>query len=39
MTSNCANHPSREASQRCSSCRKWLCDVCVNRFNGQVYCD
>lgn len=39
VTSHCANHPSREAGQRCNSCQKWLCDVCVNRFNGQVYCD
>ncbi len=39
VTSPCANHPSREAGQRCSSCRKWLCDTCVNRFNGRVYCD
>ena len=39
VTSHCANHPSREAGQRCSSCRKWLCDTCVNRFDGRVYCD
>lgn len=39
VTSHCANHPSREAKQRCDSCRKWLCESCVNRFNGRVYCD
>jgi len=39
VTTHCANHPSREAGQRCNSCEKWLCDTCVNRFNGRVYCD
>jgi peptidoglycan/xylan/chitin deacetylase (PgdA/CDA1 family) len=39
VTSHCANHPSREARQRCGSCRKWLCDSCLSRFNGRVYCD
>ncbi len=38
VTSHCANHPSKEASQRCRSCRKWLCDVCFRRYHGRVYC-
>ena len=39
VTSHCANHPSKEASQRCRSCRKWLCEVCFRRYRGRVYCD
>ena len=39
VTSHCANHPSREATYRCDSCRKWLCETCVTRFNGRAYCD
>ncbi len=39
VTSHCANHPSREARFRCDSCRKWLCDACLTRFNGRAYCD
>jgi len=38
VTSHCANHPSREARQRCRSCRKWLCDRCTRRFGVHVYC-
>ena len=38
VTSHCANHPSKEASQRCRSCRKWLCEVCFHRYRGRVYC-
>lgn len=38
VTSHCANHPSREAGQRCRSCGKWLCDRCVQRFRGRVFC-
>ncbi len=38
VTSNCANHPSREASQRCRSCGKWLCDLCLKRYGSRVFC-
>ncbi len=38
VTSNCANHPSREASQRCRSCGKWLCDRCVHPIHGHIFC-
>jgi len=38
ITSHCVNHPSKEAGQRCRSCRKWLCDVCFQRYRGRVYC-
>jgi peptidoglycan/xylan/chitin deacetylase (PgdA/CDA1 family) len=38
VTSHCVNHPSKEAGQRCRSCRKWLCDVCLQRYRGRVYC-
>ena len=38
VTSHCVNHPSKEAGQRCRSCRKWLCDACFQRFRGRVYC-
>ena len=38
VTSQCANHPSKDASQRCRSCRKWLCEVCFKRYRGRVYC-
>lgn len=38
VTSHCTNHPSKEASQRCRSCRKWLCDACFQRYVGRVYC-
>ena len=38
VTSHCINHPSKEAKQRCRSCRKWLCDGCFHRYVGRVYC-
>ncbi len=38
VTSHCANHPSKDAGQRCYSCRKWLCEACVRRFGSHVYC-
>lgn len=38
VTSHCANHPSKDAGQRCHSCRAWLCDACVRRFGVRVYC-
>jgi peptidoglycan/xylan/chitin deacetylase (PgdA/CDA1 family) len=38
VTSHCTNHPSKEASQRCRSCRKWLCDACFKRYRGRIYC-
>jgi len=38
VTSHCANHPSKEAGSRCTSCRKWLCDDCLNRYGARVYC-
>ena len=38
VTSHCANHPSREASQRCRSCGKWLCDRCVRPIHGHIFC-
>lgn len=38
VTSHCANHPSREASQRCRSCGKWLCDRCLHRYGSHVFC-
>jgi len=38
VTSHCAYHPSKEASQRCYSCRKWLCGACVQRVGSHVYC-
>ena len=38
VTSHCANHPSREAGQRCRSCGKWLCDRCVLSMHGHVFC-
>jgi len=38
VLSHCANHPSKDASQRCYSCRKWLCGGCVQRFGSHIYC-
>lgn len=38
VTSHCANHPSREAGQRCRSCGKWLCDRCVHPIHGHIFC-
>jgi len=38
VTSHCANHPSREASQRCRSCGKWLCNRCVRPIHGHIFC-
>lgn len=38
VTSHCANHPSREAGQRCRSCGKWLCDRCVHTMHGHIFC-
>ncbi|MCU0235307.1 MAG: polysaccharide deacetylase family protein, partial [Thermoanaerobaculales bacterium] len=38
VTSHCANHPSKEAGQRCRSCRTWLCASCVRRYGRHVYC-
>ena len=38
VTSHCANHPSKEAGQRCRSCHTWLCDSCVHRYGRHVYC-
>ncbi len=38
VTSNCANHPSKEASTRCRGCGKWLCDRCLRRVGPRVYC-
>ena len=38
VTSHCANHPSREASLRCRSCGKWLCDRCVRPIHGHIFC-
>lgn len=38
VTSYCANHPSREAGQRCRSCGKWLCDRCAGDDHSRVYC-
>ena len=38
VTSHCFQHPSKEASQRCRSCRKWLCEVCFKRYRGRIYC-
>ncbi len=38
VTSHCVNHPSKEAGQRCHSCRKWLCDACFQRHRGRIYC-
>ncbi|MDX2435911.1 MAG: polysaccharide deacetylase family protein [Acidobacteriota bacterium] len=38
VISHCANHPSKDAGQRCYSCRKWLCEACVQRFGTHVYC-
>ena len=38
VTSHCANHPSREAGQRCRSCGKWLCDRCVRTIRGRPFC-
>lgn len=38
VTSHCANHPSKEAGSRCSTCRKWLCDHCLKRYGTRVFC-
>lgn len=38
VTSTCANHPSREAGQRCSCCGKWLCDRCAGDDHSRVFC-
>jgi peptidoglycan/xylan/chitin deacetylase (PgdA/CDA1 family) len=38
VTSHCANHPSREAGQRCRCCGKWLCDRCVRFSHSHIYC-
>ncbi len=39
MTSHCVSHPSREATVRCRACHKWLCELCVRRYAGFVYCN
>ncbi|MEJ2583438.1 MAG: polysaccharide deacetylase family protein, partial [Acidobacteriota bacterium] len=38
VTSHCTNHPSKEASHRCTSCGKWLCEGCFKRYHGRVFC-
>jgi len=34
----CVNHTSRTATTRCSSCHKPICDDCVIKANGSVFC-
>ena len=34
----CVNHTSRAATARCSSCHKPICDECVVKESGTVFC-
>jgi hypothetical protein len=34
----CANHPGREASARCSTCRLAYCRECVSEHEGLIFC-
>lgn len=34
----CANHPAATAVARCKQCRKALCQKCVKKLPGGVYC-
>ncbi len=36
--SHCANHPSREARVRCTSCEKWICERCAKERRDRVFC-
>jgi len=36
--SHCANHPSREARRRCSSCGKWICERCAREHADRTFC-
>jgi hypothetical protein len=34
----CVNHPGRAATSRCSSCHKPICDDCIVKSEGAVFC-
>ncbi|RJP21932.1 MAG: hypothetical protein C4520_09035 [Candidatus Abyssobacteria bacterium SURF_5] len=36
--SRCINHPERTAVARCKQCHKPLCEKCVKKMPGGVYC-
>jgi peptidoglycan/xylan/chitin deacetylase (PgdA/CDA1 family) len=36
--SHCANHPSREARHRCSSCGTWVCERCAREHANRIFC-
>ncbi len=36
--SRCINHPERTAVARCKQCHKPLCERCVKKMPGGVYC-
>ena len=38
MGSICVNHTSRTATARCATCHKPICDECVVKSGGSVYC-
>lgn len=36
--SRCLNHPDRTAVARCKQCHKPLCERCVKKMPGGIYC-
>jgi hypothetical protein len=34
----CLNHPQREASARCPSCRQYYCRECITEHDDRVLC-
>ncbi|GAB4336803.1 MAG: hypothetical protein Kow0099_09920 [Candidatus Abyssubacteria bacterium] len=36
--SRCINHPERTAVARCKQCHKPLCEKCVKKMPGGIYC-
>ncbi len=36
--SRCLNHPERTAVARCKQCHKPLCEKCIKKMPGGVYC-
>ncbi len=38
MSRGCTNHPSRPATEVCSSCGKPLCERCARRLLGRIHC-
>ena len=37
-STRCLNHPERTAVARCKQCHKPLCERCVKKMPGGVYC-